>query len=142
MKTFTFEVHDSWVCASCQQNDKVHYNIVAPHRGRAHLCPDTPVWCNRCECETNTQEPSKDFPYEEVRDASGDYFRQWGDVARAGFNDDQIWCVTYADEHNGTWICHDSAPHFVNVLGFVGTKERSAPGERYEAFCLNPSEDE
>ena len=136
MKTFNFTIDDSLVCSGCQTNRHVHYNIIGFHQGKAYADPDIAIWCNRCEAEAEMVELGCEFPYEEIRDEGGDYFDCWSDVRDAGYDDDQIWCVTCADEHNGTWITYDRVMHFINVLGYIATKERSKPGESYSEFCL------
>lgn len=43
----------------------------------------------------------EDFPYEEIRQESGDYFDSWKQAKEAGFDDNQIWSVClhgYASE--------------------------------------------
>lgn len=61
-----------------------------------------------------------EFPFGEIRKPSGDYFDNWQQARDAGYDDNQIWCVT---EEDGTW-CYDSQPHFVNFIGCIATEER------------------
>ena len=126
MKTFNFTIDDSLVCSGCQTNRHVHYNIIGFHQGKAYADPDVAIWCNRCEAEAEMVELGCEFPYEEIRDEGGDYFDCWSDVRDAGYDDDQIWCVT----------CADRVMHFINVLGYIATKDRSKPRETYSEFCL------
>lgn len=60
-----------------------------------------------------------DFPYEEIRLPSGDYFPSWQAARDAGYQDNQIWSVC---EDNGSYS-YGPPHHIVNVLGFIATKE-------------------
>ena len=141
MKTFTYGVDDSMVCSTCQSNDKVHYNLVAFHADEVYPDPDVETWCGRCEAEANMVDPSPEFPYEEIRNARGDYFDSWDEVLAAGYEETQIWCVTSGESEQGnwegTWFCYDNNPHFVNVLGFMATKEHAKPGEQYNELLIS-----
>ena len=137
MKTFTFEIDDNMVCSTCQHNDKVHYNLFAVHNGEIQLDPDISTWCGRCESEADMVQPRLEFPYEEIRRADGNYFDSWKEVTTAGYADTQIWCVTTGDEEQGTWFCYENTRRFVDVLGFIATKEHAKPGECYEELVLN-----
>ena len=139
MTIFTYLIDDQLVCSTCQQNDKVHYNLVAFHgSGRVHIDPDTPIWCARCEAEANMVEPSsKEFPYEEIRRDDGNFFDSWDEVEAAGYSYRQIWCITSGDTEEGTWFCYDNAHHYVNVLGYIATNEHAKPNEHYEELLLN-----
>lgn len=61
-----------------------------------------------------------DFPYDEIRAPSGDYFRNWQEAKDAGFDDDQIWSVVEAE---GTYT-YGPPHHYVNHIGHVATNER------------------
>jgi hypothetical protein len=138
MTTFKYTVNGGLVCSTCQSNDKVHYNLVAfPRNGRVLIDPDTQSWCARCEAEANMVIPNKDFPYDEIRRDDGNYFDSWKEVKAAGYAKTQTWCITTGDSEHGTWFCYDSSPHFVNVMGYVATKEHAKPGECYEELLLN-----
>ena len=78
-----------------------------------------------------------ELPYEEIRAPDGNYFDYWGDVLAAGYPENQVWCITIGDDEDGTWFCYDSEPHFVNVIGFIATKERAYHGECYEELLIN-----
>ena len=72
-----------------------------------------------------------DFPYEEIRKPSGDYFDSWKDAKDAGYDDDQIWSVTECDD----WISWGPPHHYVNHIGHVATKERH-DGDTYYQYKL------
>ena len=61
-----------------------------------------------------------DFPYEEIRRESGDYFSSWQEAKDAGFDDNQIWSIT---ECEGTF-CYGAPHHYVNHIGHIATNER------------------
>lgn len=60
------------------------------------------------------------FPFEEIRRPNGDYFSSWQDAKNHGFDDDQIWSVTVAED---TWT-YGPPHHFVNHVGHIATLER------------------
>lgn len=68
------------------------------------------------------------FPFEEIRKPCGNMFDSWQEAKEAGYDDDQIWSVA---DHDGTWVW-GPPHHYVNVLGFVATKERHDHETYYE----------
>ena len=70
----------------------------------------------------------EDFPYEEIRQESGDYFDSWKQAKEAGFDDNQIWSVCV---HDDTY-CYGPPGHVVNHLGHVATKEKHDMDTYYE----------
>lgn len=68
----------------------------------------------------------KEFPFEEIRHPNGNYFRSRGEARDHGFSDDQIWSIVEGED---TWS-YGPPHHYVNVIGFVATKERH-DGETY-----------
>ena len=80
-----------------------------------------------------------EFPYEEIRDPNGDYFSSYQEVLDAGFTDAQVWTVIVTDEDLGLWITYDNGFRFVNVIGYVASKEEVTGDECYEEFVeLDP----
>jgi hypothetical protein len=65
-----------------------------------------------------------DFPFDEVRDdiagGNGDMFDSIAQCKAAGFDTDQIWCITEEDDV----FTHGPSHHYVNRLGYVCTNER------------------
>jgi len=61
----------------------------------------------------------REFPFEEIRDKNGDYFRRPIDLIELGYKLSQIWSVT----ENDNTFSYGPPHHVVNVLGFVATKE-------------------
>lgn len=68
----------------------------------------------------NATEIEGEFPFEEIKKESGDYFDRVYEAKEAGYQRDQIWSVT---EHDGVW-CWGPPHHWVNLIGYVATKER------------------
>ena len=65
------------------------------------------------------QDSNTPFPYEEIHKDSGDYFDSVAQAQAAGLCLEQIWSVIIDGD-----ICTYGPPHhFVNVIGYVGTKE-------------------
>jgi len=75
-----------------------------------------------------------EFPYEEIRDPNGDYFSTYQDVLDAGFSDAQVWTVIITDEDHGMWITYDNGFRFVNVIGYVASKEEVTEDECYDEW--------
>lgn len=63
---------------------------------------------------------TEDFPFEEIRTETGDYFGAIGAAELRGYSKDQIWSVT---EENNEW-CYGPPHHWVNLIGYVATEER------------------
>lgn len=61
----------------------------------------------------------KDFPYEEIRKADGNYFDRPSQAMALGYTLSQIWSVVESD---GSYT-YGPSHHIVNVLGFIATKE-------------------
>ncbi len=80
---------------------------------------------NPCE---NTTVHAADFPFEEIRSPSGDYWDDIEDVLNAGYTLDQVWSVCEADNV----FCYGPANHRVNLLGYVATNERHDGNTYYE----------
>ena len=71
---------------------------------------------------------SEEFPFDEIRKSSGDYFDSWKDAKNHGFDDNQIWSVTV---HDDTY-CYGPPEHYVNHIGHIATKERHDGKTYYE----------
>ena len=62
----------------------------------------------------------EEFPFDEVRDANGDYFDTVGEAMDAGFDLNQVWSVTEEDHE----IVYGPSRHYINRLGYTATAER------------------
>jgi hypothetical protein len=60
-----------------------------------------------------------EFPFEEIREVNGDYFRTRAAVKKAGFEDSQTWSVIECDGAYSFGPPH----HYVNLLGYIATTE-------------------
>lgn len=81
---------------------------------------------------TDTVYEDTEFPFEEIRDANGDYFETIDQAMKqTGLSSDHVWSVTCDDDVFITGPNH----HYVNLLGYVVTKEPH-DGETY--FTENP----
>ena len=69
-----------------------------------------------------------DFPFEEIRDEHGDYFRSIDQAMAAGFHPSQIWSVTECDN----WYTYGPPGHIVNLIGYVATNEQHDGDTYYE----------
>ena len=80
---------------------------------------------------------SEEFPYEEIRKDSGDYFDSIQEMEDAGFEESQMWSVTCADgDHGATFYCYGPRNHWVNLIGYVATKEHH-DGDTYYEECIH-----
>lgn len=68
-----------------------------------------------------------DFPFEEIKDAEGNMFFNWGAASIAGYPDNQIWSVI---EGENDTIVYGPPHHYVNNLGYIATAE-AHDGETY-----------
>lgn len=69
-----------------------------------------------------------EFPYEEIRMESGDYFPTAEEARLAGYTDNQIWSVTESD---GVFS-YGPIGHYVNLLGYIATVEEHDGNTYYE----------
>lgn len=65
----------------------------------------------------------EEFPFEELRDPQGGYWRTLGEARAAGFADTQIWSVVIDDDEDT--ITYGPYFHYVNLLGYTATKEHN-----------------
>lgn len=61
-----------------------------------------------------------EFPFDEIRTESGDYFASLEEASAAGYPSDQVWSVT---EENNEW-CYGPPHHWINLVGYIATKEK------------------
>ena len=67
-----------------------------------------------------------DFPYEEIRTESGDYFDSVSELLKQGYAKTQIWSVVEGDSfEDGIDYVIVTGPshHYVNRYGYFATKE-------------------
>lgn len=62
---------------------------------------------------------SNEFPYDEIRAESGDYFDSVAQANAAGHSTDRVWSVIC----ESNWMTYSGTHHYVNRIGFVATKE-------------------
>jgi len=68
----------------------------------------------------------QDFPFDEIRDATGNYFASVADAKKAGYQESQIWSVAIGDGEgpNGEDVyTYGPSFHYVNVMGYIATNE-------------------
>ena len=68
---------------------------------------------------TPANENFEEFPFEEIRQESGDYFDSIDQAKAAGYPLEQIWSIC---DHDGCWTA-GPPHHWVNLLGYIATKE-------------------
>ena len=75
-----------------------------------------------------------DFPFEEIRKESGDFFSNIKEMEDLGFTEDQMWSVVCTDHDNGSTYTYGPRDHIINLLGYVATKEKHDGDTFYEEF--------
>ncbi len=73
-----------------------------------------------------------DFPFEEIRKPSGDYFDTIAEAQAAGFDLNQIWSVV-CDEQYTIGPPH----HWINLLGYIATNETHDNNTYYEEIIYD-----
>jgi len=82
-----------------------------------------------------------EFPFNEIRDAHGDYFHSLKDLLELGYSRNQIWSVVEAQGDDGSeWTIYGPSHHYVNRLGLVGTREKHDEETYYHA-CWRTAEE-
>ena len=90
-----------------------------------------------------------DFPFAEIRRESGDMFSTAREAMNmTGYDEFHIWSVVDCDdeEYNGEdfgFCVYGPLNHYVNVMGFIATKE-THDGETYytECYSMGPVEED
>ena len=82
-----------------------------------------------------------DFPFEQIRDdgtPEGDYFHRPQDIRKLGYAESQIWSIVECDDEfreDGQRISvyvYGPSEHYVNVIGYMATKEHHDGNTYYE----------
>ena len=74
----------------------------------------------------------EDFPFDEIRKESGDYFDSIKEMKDLGFTENQMWSVVMSDHDNGYVYTYGPRGHCVNLLGYVATQEKHDGDTYYE----------
>lgn len=76
----------------------------------------------------------EDFPFDELRQPSGDYFDTAAQAIKAGHTLDHIWSVTLSEDEDdsGDTFTYGPAYHCINVIGFIATNEQHDGDTYYE----------
>ena len=77
----------------------------------------------------------EEFPFEEIRKESGDYFDSIKEMKDLGFTEHQMWSVTYSDSDDGYVYTYGPRGHCVNLLGYVATQEKH-DGDTYYDWLI------
>ena len=65
-----------------------------------------------------------EFPFNELRTPTGDYYDNKAQLERAGFEESQMWSVVEGESEDGSEVlCYGPVHHYVNILGYIGTAE-------------------
>ena len=79
-----------------------------------------------------------DFPYEEIRAADGDYFQTVDEALEVAEDEYNVWSVIDDEvEVNGkrfVVLTYGPSHHYVNVIGFVVTKEAHNGNTYFEEY--------
>ena len=81
-----------------------------------------------------------DFPFNELRKHTGDYYDNRNEMETAGFEESQMWSVIEATADDGAeYLCYGPVHHFVNLIGYVCTAEHH-DGDTYYEECWKTAE--
>lgn len=88
---------------------------------------------------TTTHE--KEFPFNELKMPTGDYYDNPTQMMNAGFEESQMWSVVEADADDGSeYLCYGPVHHYVNLLGYIATAEKH-DGNTYYNECIKTAEE-
>ena len=84
---------------------------------------------------------NEDFPFNELRTPTGDYYDNKTEMERAGFAETQMWSVVEADADDGSeYLCYGPVHHYVNILGYCATAEHH-DGDTYYIECIKTAQE-
>lgn len=72
----------------------------------------------------------EEFPFEEIKTKSGDYFSTPQEAMNAGHSAYQVWSVSEGDEEDT--FTYGPHMHYVNNIGYIATKEHHDYNTYYE----------
>ncbi len=82
-----------------------------------------------------------EFPFQELKTPTGDYYDNRIEMERAGFVESQMWSVTDADDDDGSeYLCYGPVHHYVNLIGYIATAEHH-DGDTYYIECVKTAEE-
>ena len=73
------------------------------------------------------------FPFDELRATTGDYYESTHDAIKAGFVPTQIWSVIESKCGNHRWVVHGPFTRVVGVQGYIATTERHDDNTYYHS---------
>ena len=85
----------------------------------------------------------KEFPYEEIRNKSGDYFHSYQEAATAAIKEhkltsNHVWSVCeYEHELDSYWVVYGPKHHIVNLLGFIISDQVSDNNTYFQELIEN-----
>lgn len=83
----------------------------------------------------------QEFPFQELKTPTGDYYDNRNEMERAGFVESQMWSVTDADDDDGSeYLCYGPVHHYVNLIGYIATAEHH-DGDTYYIECVKTAEE-
>ena len=88
-----------------------------------------------------------DFPFEEIRDdvcgGNGDYFDSPEEAMKAtGYDRNKIWSVVISDDDDDGVTTYGPSHHYINVIGYIATKEAHDGNTIYEEHWGDDLEDD
>lgn len=81
-----------------------------------------------------------DFPFNELKMPTGDYYDNRNQMERAGFLVTQMWSVVDENSEDGAeYLIYGPVDHYVNLLGYVATAEHHDENTYYEQ-CIKTAQ--
>ena len=76
----------------------------------------------------------EDFPFDEIKKESGDFFSSIKEMEDLGFTENQMWSVVCTDFSEGSTFTYGPRGHWINLIGYVATNEKHDGDTYYEEF--------
>ncbi len=82
-----------------------------------------------------------DFPFNELKKHTGDYYDNRMEMEHAGFEEKQMWSVTHGEGDDGSEsYCYGPVHHYVNLIGYIATAEYH-DGNTYYEECIKTAKE-
>jgi hypothetical protein len=82
-----------------------------------------------------------EFPFQELRMPTGDFYDNRTQMEHAGFIKAQMWSVVEAaSDDNAEYLIYGPVDHYVNLLGYVATAEHHDEDTYYEE-CIKTAQE-
>lgn len=82
----------------------------------------------------------QEFPFNELKTPTGDYYDNPTQMMHAGFEKSQMWSVTaYTRKDGSEYLIYGRVHHYINLYGYIATAEHH-DGDTYYEECIKTAE--